>query len=71
MERIVSSLIKGKVHDDLLLVSCEEDYQTCLPLLEKGNYCSILLFLQTYVHPVCKLHIVFLIFAQYPPFNTN
>ncbi|KAJ1687764.1 hypothetical protein LUZ63_019154 [Rhynchospora breviuscula] len=36
MERIVSSLIKGKVRDDLLLISCEEDYQTCRPLLEKG-----------------------------------
>ncbi|KAJ4749951.1 BRCT domain-containing DNA repair protein [Rhynchospora pubera] len=36
MERIVSSLIKGKVRDDLLLISCEEDYETCRPLLEKG-----------------------------------
>ncbi|KAJ3702011.1 hypothetical protein LUZ61_005716 [Rhynchospora tenuis] len=36
MERIVSSLIKGKVRDDLLLISCEEDFQTCRPLLEKG-----------------------------------
>ncbi|KAF3324632.1 PAX-interacting protein 1 [Carex littledalei] len=45
MERIVSSLIKRKVHDDLLLVSCEEDYQTCRPLLEKGvnAYCSELI----------------------------
>ena len=27
-----------KVPDDLLVISCEEDYSICIPLLEKGNF---------------------------------
>jgi hypothetical protein len=26
-----------EVPDDLLVISCEEDYETCTPLLEKGQ----------------------------------
>lgn len=30
--------MKGdKVPDDLLVISCEEDYSLCTPLLEKGK----------------------------------
>ncbi|KAJ3693981.1 hypothetical protein LUZ60_009461 [Juncus effusus] len=38
MERIGRSLTKEeKVPDDVLVISCEEDYETCIPLLEKGG----------------------------------
>ncbi|CAN6336330.1 unnamed protein product [Urochloa humidicola] len=37
LERVGRSIMKEKeVPDDLLIISCEEDYQTCAPLLEKG-----------------------------------
>lgn len=37
LERVGRSIVKGKeVPDDLLVISCEEDYQTCAPLLERG-----------------------------------
>ncbi|XP_073105852.1 uncharacterized protein [Elaeis guineensis] len=37
MERIGRSAMKEeKVPDDLLVISCEEDYSICIPLLEKG-----------------------------------
>ncbi|KAJ1261594.1 hypothetical protein BS78_09G042100 [Paspalum vaginatum] len=37
LERVGRSIMKGKeVPDDLLVISCEEDYQTCAPLLERG-----------------------------------
>ncbi|KAG1326322.1 mediator of DNA damage checkpoint protein 1 [Cocos nucifera] len=37
MERIGRSAMKeDKVPDDLLVISCEEDYSICIPLLEKG-----------------------------------
>lgn len=40
LERVGRSIMKEKeVPDDLLVISCEEDYQTCAPLLERGqNY---------------------------------
>jgi mediator of DNA damage checkpoint protein 1 len=38
LERLGRSIMKEtKVPDDLLVISCEEDYQTCAPLLEKGK----------------------------------
>ncbi|CAL4910351.1 unnamed protein product [Urochloa decumbens] len=37
LERVGRSIMKEKeVPDDLLIISCEEDYHTCAPLLEKG-----------------------------------
>ncbi|KAJ7955026.1 BRCT domain DNA repair protein [Quillaja saponaria] len=37
VERIGRSALKDdKMNDDLLILSCEEDYATCLPFLEKG-----------------------------------
>ncbi|RCV15211.1 hypothetical protein SETIT_3G040100v2 [Setaria italica] len=37
LERVGRSIMKeNDVPDDLLVISCEEDYQTCAPLLEKG-----------------------------------
>ncbi|CAN6340605.1 unnamed protein product [Urochloa humidicola] len=37
LERVGRSIMKEKeVPDDLLIISCEEDYRTCAPLLEKG-----------------------------------
>ncbi|KAF8725857.1 hypothetical protein HU200_020419 [Digitaria exilis] len=37
LERVGRSIMKEKeVPDDLLVISCEEDYQTCAPLLERG-----------------------------------
>ncbi|KAI4364409.1 hypothetical protein MLD38_020505 [Melastoma candidum] len=37
IERIGRSGLKdGQVPDDLLILSCEDDYETCLPFLEKG-----------------------------------
>lgn len=37
IERFGRSLLKeDKVPDDLLVLSCEEDYAMCLPFLEKG-----------------------------------
>ncbi|KAF5187475.1 Mediator of dna damage checkpoint protein [Thalictrum thalictroides] len=37
MERLGRSVTKDdKLPDDLLVISCEEDYAVCLPLLEKG-----------------------------------
>ena len=38
LERVGRSIMKEKeVPDDLLVISCEEDYETCTPLLEKGQ----------------------------------
>jgi mediator of DNA damage checkpoint protein 1 len=38
LERLGRSIMKEtKVPDDLLVISCEEDYQTCAPLLERGK----------------------------------
>lgn len=38
IERIGRFTMKGdKVPDDLLVISCEEDYSLCTPLLEKGK----------------------------------
>lgn len=38
LERIGRSAIKdGKVPDDLLVISCEEDLAVCTPLLETGE----------------------------------
>ncbi|RLM99548.1 hypothetical protein C2845_PM06G07210 [Panicum miliaceum] len=37
LERVGRSIMKEKeVPDNLLVISCEEDYETCTPLLEKG-----------------------------------
>ncbi|KAL1320122.1 hypothetical protein HN51_064851 [Arachis hypogaea] len=37
MERICRSVLKdNKILDDLLILSCEEDYASCVPFLEKG-----------------------------------
>ncbi|XP_062179635.1 uncharacterized protein LOC133884294 [Phragmites australis] len=37
LERVGRSIMREKeVPDDLLVISCEEDYQTCAPLLERG-----------------------------------
>ncbi|XP_050947807.1 uncharacterized protein LOC103497890 isoform X2 [Cucumis melo] len=37
VERIGRSMLKDdQIPDDLLVLSCEEDYNTCLPFLEKG-----------------------------------
>lgn len=37
VERIGRSALKdGKIPDDLLILSCEEDYRICEPFLEKG-----------------------------------
>ncbi|XP_077218258.1 uncharacterized protein LOC143852645 isoform X2 [Tasmannia lanceolata] len=37
IERIGRSILKDdKIPDDLLVISCEEDYTICVPLLEKG-----------------------------------
>ncbi|RLN29503.1 hypothetical protein C2845_PM05G12300 [Panicum miliaceum] len=37
LERVGRSIMKEKeVPDDLLVISCEEDYETCTPLLEKA-----------------------------------
>ncbi|XP_048428065.1 uncharacterized protein LOC103943604 isoform X2 [Pyrus x bretschneideri] len=37
IERIGRSVLEAdKIPDDLLVVSCEEDYEICVPLLEKG-----------------------------------
>ncbi|KAK7303173.1 hypothetical protein RJT34_14075 [Clitoria ternatea] len=37
MERICRSVLKDrKISDDLLILSCEEDYPYCVPFLEKG-----------------------------------
>jgi hypothetical protein len=34
------------VPPDLLVISCEEDYEACAPLLEKGRaYCTVLCIL--------------------------
>ncbi|CAK9149080.1 unnamed protein product [Ilex paraguariensis] len=46
VERMGRSALKGdKIPDDLLVLSCEEDYSICRPFLEKGAaiYCSELL----------------------------
>jgi mediator of DNA damage checkpoint protein 1 len=38
LERVGRSIMKEtKVPDDLLVISCEEDYETCAPLLERGK----------------------------------
>ncbi|MED6121680.1 hypothetical protein PIB30_032447 [Stylosanthes scabra] len=37
MERLGRSVLKdNKILDDLLIISCEEDYASCVPFLEKG-----------------------------------
>ncbi|KAL6607848.1 hypothetical protein ACP70R_040911 [Stipagrostis hirtigluma subsp. patula] len=37
LERVGRSIMKEmRIPDDLLVISCEEDYQTCAPLLERG-----------------------------------
>lgn len=37
LERMGRSIRKEKeAPDDLLVISCEEDYETCAPLVEKG-----------------------------------
>ncbi|MED6156943.1 hypothetical protein PIB30_018863 [Stylosanthes scabra] len=37
MERLCRSVLKdNKILDDLLILSCEEDYASCVPFLEKG-----------------------------------
>ncbi|KAL6840977.1 hypothetical protein ACP4OV_029237 [Aristida adscensionis] len=37
LERVGRSIMKEtRIPDDLLVISCEEDYQTCTPLLERG-----------------------------------
>jgi hypothetical protein len=44
LERIGRSINKEKeAPDDLLVISCEEDYETCVALLEKGyNHLDII-----------------------------
>lgn len=44
VERLGRSGLKdGKIPDDLLVLSCEEDYEVCVPFLEKGkNYYALL-----------------------------
>lgn len=37
----------GNVMDDLLILSCEEDYAICVPFLEKGY--NFVLMLNSYV----------------------
>lgn len=38
VERLGRSTLKDDMlPDDLLIISCEEDYSTLVPLLEKGN----------------------------------
>lgn len=37
VERVGRSALKGdNIPDDLLVLSCEEDYATCVPFLERG-----------------------------------
>lgn len=37
IERLGRSVFKDKqLPDDLLILSCEEDYDVCVPFLEKG-----------------------------------
>lgn len=37
VERLGRSVLKDKkLPDDLLILSCEEDYDACVPFLEKG-----------------------------------
>eukprot|EP00268_Persea_americana_P010480 TRINITY_DN1425_c0_g4_i3.p1 TRINITY_DN1425_c0_g4~~TRINITY_DN1425_c0_g4_i3.p1 ORF type:complete len:1171 (-),score=279.71 TRINITY_DN1425_c0_g4_i3:193-3705(-) len=36
LEKTEESLVDGKVPSNLLVISCEEDYALCAPLLEKG-----------------------------------
>ncbi|CAK7332887.1 unnamed protein product [Dovyalis caffra] len=36
VERVGRSTLKDVVPDDLLILSCEEDYEVCIPFLEKG-----------------------------------
>ncbi|RDX89195.1 PAX-interacting protein 1, partial [Mucuna pruriens] len=37
VEKVGRSVLKGhKIPDDLLILSCEEDYASCVPFLEKG-----------------------------------
>jgi hypothetical protein len=38
VERIGRSVLKAdQIPDNLLVLSCEEDYEICVPLLEKGQ----------------------------------
>ena len=38
MEKVGRSVFKGDtISDDLLILSCEEDYASCVPFLEKGQ----------------------------------
>lgn len=38
VEKVGRSILKGdKIPDDLLILSCEEDYASCVPFLEKGT----------------------------------
>lgn len=49
MERLGRSALKDdKLPDDLLILSCEEDYEICEPFLEKGQHCIIVPSLKNY-----------------------
>ncbi|KAH6776961.1 BRCT domain-containing DNA repair protein [Perilla frutescens var. hirtella] len=37
VERLGRSAFKDKLPDDLLILSCEDDYEACVPFLEKGG----------------------------------
>jgi hypothetical protein len=49
VERVGRSTLKDDVvPDDLLILSCEEDYEVCVPFLEKGlNTCSLFWFISS------------------------
>lgn len=37
VENILTTAQDKLIHEDLLILSCEEDYKTCVPFLEKGR----------------------------------
>ncbi|KAF7837166.1 PAX-interacting protein 1 [Senna tora] len=63
VERIGRSALKnGKIPDDLLVLSCEEDYTYCVPFLEKGAaiYSSELLLIGIITQKLeCERHRLF------------
>lgn len=43
VERLCRSAMKEEViPDNLLVLSCEEDYEVCIPFLEKGEFLILL-----------------------------
>lgn len=49
MERIGrSALTANQIPDNLLVISCEEDYEICVPLLEKGIKSNLICQLEYY-----------------------